>query len=129
MIYSNEEQQLIIQYWKDLYTTPCKKCRGTGYINNQLCSCSIDASVSATLELNGFGRKYLQANLNNEHLKEKLNNYLNNFPNNVKSGRGLYIFGKHNTEKTLAVTVLAKMILAIENPLNIKAFNIKFLGR
>lgn len=126
MIYSNEEQKLIIQYWKDQYSTFCKKCQGTGYIDNHICSCSVDASVSATLELNGFGRKYLQINLSNEHLKEKLNNYLNNFPNNLKNGKGLYIFGKHNTEKTLAVTVLAKMILAIENPLNIKTFNIKF---
>lgn len=126
MIYDDNEKQLIVQYWNNYYITDCQICHGSGKLGDDICECSKLANTSANLEINGFGRKYLRQSLSNELIKTKLNNYLKEFPDNLNQGKGLYIFGKHDTEKTLALTVLAKKIMAVENPLGINTFTIKF---
>ena len=127
MNYDDNEKQLITQYWNDFYMAKCPLCHGSGRVSDSVvCSCSIQANSSANLEINGFGRKYLKASLTNGLLKQKLNEYLKEFPTYCNTGGGLYIFGSHNTEKTVALTVLAKKIMAVENPLGLNGFSIKF---
>lgn len=127
MNYDDNDKKLIFQYWTNLYVTDCPQCHGTGKKSDQsMCDCVIKANTSANLEINGFGKKYLKLPLNNMQIKEKLNEYLKEFPTYLQDGKGLYIFGKHATDKTLALTALARKIMAIENPLGINMFSIRF---
>lgn len=96
-------------YWSKLYTDET--------IVNALSEC----------ELNGFGRAYLNKKLNSGHLQKNIQEYFNNFPEYEKQGKGLFIFGKANTGKTIAVHVLAKNIYQAKNPLLLHLYCIRFV--
>ena len=98
----------IYNYWNDLYTDT--------KLINALVNC----------EINGFGRAYLNKKLESGHLQKTIQEYFNNFVAYEKQGTGLLIFGQSNTGKTIAVTILAKNIIMIKNPLLLNHYNIKF---
>lgn len=126
MIYSESEQKNIVDFWNNICISHCPNCQGKGKVGEELCKCVVSANVSAALELNGFGRKFLLGKLTNETLKQKISNYLENFDQYLREGKGLFVFSLNNREKELAMTILAKTVLAIENPLGLNDFNIKF---
>ena len=99
----------IYQYWSSIYTDEI--------LINALIEC----------ELNGFGRAYLHKSILPGHLQKNIQEYFNNFLNYEKNGKGLYIFGKANTGKTIAVYMLAKNIFMIKNPLLLNLYNIRFV--
>ena len=127
MEYSEHEKLVIAEFWHNHYTSQCPKCHGLGRVDNIVCSCTKLANVSSNLEQNGFGRKYLMGKLTNQYLMNLLTNkYLNHFSAYLNEGKGLFLCGPHDTQKTLATTILAKTIMNVENPLNMNSFSIKF---
>lgn len=105
---SEERQHQIFDYWNK-------------YTNNvQL------ANALFNCEISGFGRSYLKKQLEQGHLQQCIQEYFNNFLNYEKEGKGLFIFGKNNTGKTIAITILAKNIVMMKNPLLLNNFSCKF---
>lgn len=127
MEYTSKEQDEILTFWQEQYIKKCKICGGTAFIldKNKKCTCANKCNASYKLELNNFGRKYLLSSLEESKIKNEITKYFSGFLNYYSNGKGLLIFGKHSTGKTLAVHVLAKNIM--ENILDIKPeFNIHF---
>ena len=126
MKFDEQEIKEINQFWKNYYISNCELCHGSGLREGKLCSCTKACNAAVQCEINGFGRLHLTKSLNDGNLKNNINDYFMKFNINKKIGRGLYIFGKYSTGKTLATAILAKNILMIENPLGTNIFNIKF---
>ena len=126
MEFTEEEKQEIIDYWQTKYVHKCKKCGGLGYIGEKLCTCNRRANASARLEINGFGRRYLAKKIEDGNFKISMTKYFVNFQEYYERGKGLIIFGKHSTGKTLACTILARNILENIDPLGEDKFQIKF---
>jgi len=102
----NDEKYI---YWSNLYKDET--------LINALVEC----------ELNGFGRAYLNKQMNNSHLQKFIQEYFNNFLEYERQGKGLFIFGKANTGKTIAVHTLAKNIYRAKNPLLLNLYCIRFI--
>ena len=98
----------LISYWSSIYTDES--------LINAVVEC----------ELNGFGKAYLNKKINSGHLQTLIQEYFNNFLEYEKQGKGLFIFGKANTGKTIAVHILAKNIFQAKNPLLLNSYNIRF---
>ena len=98
----------LYNYWSSIYTDES--------LINALVEC----------ELNGFGRAYLNKKIINGHLQQFIQEYFNNFLLYEKEGKGLFIFGKSNTGKTISVHILAKNIFQAKNPLLLNSYNIRF---
>lgn len=127
MEYLDYEKKLIKEYWDNYYITRCEKCNEQGYINDHICICKITANASYYCEINGFGREYLKRQILPGKLKDDIYNYyLNNSFDSYVSPPGIYLCGRYNTGKTVAITSLAKNIIIKYNPLLLTDFNIKF---
>ena len=113
MEYTSKEQDEILAFWQGQYIKKCKVCGGSAFLldRNKKCVCANKCNASYQLELNNFGRKYLLSNISDSKIKNEITKYYSNFLDYYADGKGLLIFGKHGTGKTLAVHVLAKNIM------------------